>query len=312
MKYLFIVFVPLALASLFIGVGEVTIAGLMSGNPMMWELLWTSRIPRLLAILLAGSGLSIAGLIMQQLSQNRFAAPSTSGTIECAGLGYVLSLVWFGDGSQLWLIFLMSLLGTAIFIYFIQSIQFKNAIFVPLIGLVFGNVVESMSHFIAYRNDVVQNLSSWMVANFSTILNGEFELLYLALPISLFCYLYATRISAAGMGRDFARNIGVNYHQVLMIGVALVSIMSAIVVIIVGQLPFLGLIVPNLVSYFYGDNLRRNIPLTALLGAILVLCCDVIGRLIIFPYEIPISMVINILGGVVFVLFVVKGRMHER
>lgn len=86
------------------GGGRFVFIALMNGDANSWNLLFTSRAPRLLAVLLAGAGLSIAGLIMQQISQNRFAAPSTSGTIECAMLGYVLSLVIFGDGNNLWLI----------------------------------------------------------------------------------------------------------------------------------------------------------------------------------------------------------------
>jgi iron complex transport system permease protein len=259
---------------------------------------------------LAGAGLSIAGLIMQQVSQNRFAAPSTSGTIECAMLGYVLSLVLFGNGTHLWLIFSVAMFGTLVFVWFIQSIQFKNAIFVPLIGIVFGNVVDSTATFVAYKYDAIQNLSAWKVANFANILQGDFELLYIAIPIAVFSYLYAARISAVGMGKDFAVNLGLNYNQVLVIGVCLVSVLSASVVMIVGELPFLGLIVPNVVSHFYGDNLRANIPRTAAFGALLVLLCDLAGRVIIFPYEVPISMIISMLGGIAFILLITKGMRH--
>nr|WP_267135414.1 iron chelate uptake ABC transporter permease subunit VctD [Vibrio sp. CK2-1] len=307
-----LILVCLSLSSLFVGVGNVSLIHLISGDANAWQLFLTSRVPRLLAILLAGGGLSIAGLIMQQISQNRFAAPSTSGTIECAMLGFVLSLVIFGNGDQLWLIFATSMIGTLFFVQLIQRIQFKNAVFVPLIGIIFGNIVSSMATFIAYKYDALQNLSGWAVANFANILAGNFELLYIAIPVAIFSYLYATRISAVGMGKDFAINLGLNYQQVMTIGVALVSIMSASVVMIVGQLPFLGLIVPNLVNRFYGDNLRKNIPRTAILGAILVLACDVVGRIIIFPYEIPISMVISLLGGSVFIFLVLKGMKHER
>jgi iron complex transport system permease protein len=225
-------------------------------------------------------------------------------------LGYVLSLVIFGHGDNLLLIFGMSIIGTLIFIQFIHRVQFKNAIFVPLVGIIFGNVVSSVATFLAYKYDAVQNLSAWTVANFANILQGNYELLYIAVPISIISYWYATRLSAVGMGKDFATNIGLNYKQILFIGIMLVSVMSATVVMIVGQLPFLGLIVPNLVTQFYGDNLRKNIPLTAIVGAILILVCDVVGRIVIFPYEIPISMIISILGGVVFIAFIVKGKQH--
>jgi len=310
LKKLLFLLVLLSIASVFIGVADLSFAAILAGDTDAIELLLISRLPRLLAILLSGAGLSIAGLIMQQISQNRFASPSTSGTIECAMLGYVLSLVFLGHGDSLLLIFGMAIAGTLLFIQFIHRIQFKNAIYVPLIGIIFGNVVSSAATFIAYKYDAVQNLSAWTVANFASILQGNYELLYIALPISVISYWYATRLSAVGMGKDFATNIGLNYKQVLFIGILLVSVMSASVVMIVGQLPFLGLIVPNLVAQFYGDNLRKNIPLTAIIGAILILLCDVIGRVIIFPYEIPISMIISMLGGVVFIFFIIKGKQN--
>lgn len=307
MKKLLLTLIILSIASLFVGVGQLSFSSLIVGNESSWHLLYTSRIPRLVAVLLAGAGLSIAGLIMQQISQNRFASPSTSGTIECAMFGYVMSLVLFGS-EQLWLIFASAMGGTLLFVQFINRIQFKNAIFVPLIGIIFGNVVDSLATFVAYKYDALQNLSSWTVANFANLLQGDYELLYIAIPVAIFSYLYAARISAVGLGKDFATNLGLNYQQVLVIGVLLVSVMSASVVMIVGMLPFLGLIVPNLVSRFFGDNLRKNIPITAILGALIVLCCDLAGRLIIFPYEIPISTIISILGGSVFIFFILKGQ----
>lgn len=307
-KKILLILIVLGIASLFVGVGKLTPSLLFAGDSQSWQLLMTSRIPRLMAVLLAGAGLSIAGLIMQQISQNRFASPSTSGTVKCAMLGYVLSLVLFGNGQQLWLIFSVSMAGTLLFVQFINRVQFKNAIFVPLIGIIFGNVINSLATFIAYKYDALQNLSSWTIANFANLLQGDFELLYIAIPVAILSYLYATRISAVGLGKDFATNLGLNYQQVLVLGVLLVSVMSATVVMIVGMLPFLGLIVPNLVSQFCGDNLRKNIPITALLGALIVLCCDLAGRLIIFPYEIPISTIISILGGSVFIYFILKGQ----
>ncbi|WP_456294674.1 iron chelate uptake ABC transporter permease subunit VctD [Vibrio sp. AK197] len=310
MKKLLLALVALSLLSLFVGVGNLTAGELLSGDANAWNLLFTSRLPRLLAILLAGAGLSIAGLIMQQISQNRFAAPSTSGTIECAMFGYVLSLVIFGDGDNLWLIFACAMVGTLVFVQFIHRIQFKNAIFVPLVGIIFGNVVESAATFLAYKFDAIQNLQGWAVANFANLLRGDFELLYVALPVAILGYLYAARISAVGLGKDFATNLGLNYKQVVMLGVILVSVMAASVVMIVGRLPFLGLIVPNLVTHFFGDNLRKNIPLTAIAGALTVLVCDLLGRWIIYPYEVPISMIISIVGGAVFIGLILRGQKH--
>lgn len=307
----FLLLVVLAFASLLVGVANVSLSQILAGDSHSLNILLVSRLPRLLAIVLAGAGLSIAGLIMQQIVQNRFAAPSTTGTVDWAMFGYIVALILFADMSS-WVhlvtIFAFSVIGTVIFVRFLQRLKFKNTVLVPLIGIMYGNVVSSMTTFIAYKYDLVQTLGSWTVANFASVLRGNYEFLYLALPVSVLAYAYANRFSAASVGESFAKNIGLNYQRIVLAGVILVAVLSSSVVMIVGMIPFLGLIVPNLVSLFIGDNMRRNLPWTAYAGVILVLTCDILGRLIIFPYEIPISMIISILGGSIFIYLVLRDK----
>lgn len=307
----FIVLIFLTCGSLMVGVANFSISDLLAGDAQAINILTTSRLPRLLAIMLAGAGLSIAGLIMQQIVQNRFAAPSTTGTIDWAMFGYMIALLFFADAGSwfhLLIIFGFSVLGTVLFIRFLQRLKFKNTVMVPLIGIMYGNVVSSMTIFIAYKYDLVQSLSSWTVANFASVLLGNYEFLYIALPTSLLAYVYANRFSATSIGESFAKNIGLNYQRIIMLGVILVAVLSSSIVMVVGMIPFLGLIVPNIVSLFIGDNMRRNLPWTAYIGIILVLSCDILGRLIIFPYEIPISIIISILGGTVFIYLILKDK----
>lgn len=307
----FLLLVVLACASLLVGVANVSLSQILAGDSHSLNILLVSRLPRLLAIVLAGAGLSIAGLIMQQIVQNRFAAPSTTGTVDWAMFGYIVALILFA-GMSSWVhlitIFAFSVIGTVIFVRFLQRLKFKNTVLVPLIGIMYGNVVSSMTTFIAYKYDLVQTLGSWTVANFASVLRGNYEFLYLALPVSVLAYAYANRFSAASVGESFAKNIGLNYQRIVLVGVILVAVLSSSVVMIVGMIPFLGLIVPNLVSLFIGDNMRRNLPWTAYAGVILVLTCDILGRLIIFPYEIPISMIISILGGSIFIYLVLRDK----
>jgi len=297
--------------SLFVGIANIDIYSLISGDPQSQTILFSSRLPRLLAICLAGAGLSVAGLIMQQVCQNRFASPSTTGTIDCAMLGYIVSLVFLSGASQ-WLnlsvIFAFSVAGTLIFVRFLQTLKFKNTMLVPLIGIMYGNVISALATFIAYRFDLVQTMSAWTVANFSSVLQGNYEFLYLALPACIIAYYYASQFSAASVGESFAKNIGLDYTKIVLIGVIIVAMLASAVVMIVGVIPFLGLIVPNLVALFMGDNMRRNLPWVAYWGIIMVLVCDVIGRVIIFPYEMPISMIISIFGGAVFIMLVLKDK----
>jgi len=308
-----LLFFSLAILSLMIGVADLSATDFFSLNSEAKTILFDSRLPRLLAICLAGSGLSISGLIMQQIVQNRFAAPSTTGTIDCALLGYVLSLICFSSFSgwvHLIVIMGFALIGTLIFTRFLQHLKFKNTILVPLIGIMYGNVISSVATFIAYRYDLIQTLHSWRIANFASVLQGNYELLYLAIPASLLAYYFASEFNAASIGESFARNIGLNFQKIVLIGVMLVAVLSSAVVMIVGVIPFLGLIIPNLISLFLGDNLKRNLPWTAYWGTILVLICDISGRLIIHPYEVPISMVISLLGGVIFIMLILKDKSH--
>ncbi|OOF27486.1 iron ABC transporter [Salinivibrio proteolyticus] len=312
MKYLSIpVLVILALLSISIGVAHVSIENLLAGDTQAWTIFTTSRIPRLLAICLAGAGLSVAGLIMQQICQNRFASPDTTGTIDCALLGYVLTLVVFAGASQ-WLDLAMivgtAMAGTWLFVRFLQRLKFKNTVLVPLIGIMYGNVVSSLTQFLAYKYDLIQTLQAWTVANFSSVLSGNYEILFVAVPVCAIAYAYASQFSAASIGESFAKNIGLDYQKVVLFGVMVVALLSSAVVMIVGVIPFLGLIVPNVVSLFMGDNIKRNLPWTAFWGVVLVLSCDILGRVLIFPYEVPIAMIISILGGAVFIYLVMRDK----
>ncbi len=158
--------------------------------------------------------------------------------------------------------------------------------------------------------DLLQSLAGWLQGDFSTILNGQYELIYLSVPLFLIIYLFAQRFLLAGLGQDFASNLGLNYHQTLFSGLILVSIITGVVVITVGAIPFLGLIVPNIVSLYLGDNLSKTLAPTALLGALLVLICDVIGRILIYPYEIPISLIMGVFGSVIFLWLLLRSYRH--
>lgn len=297
--------------SLFIGVADIQLDMLMQADKQALEIMFISRVPRLLAICLAGAALSIAGQIMQQIVQNKFAAPSTTGTIDSALLGYMVSIIWFSDlenWRQLLVIMIFAVVGTLLFVQFIQTIKLKNKMLIPLIGIMYGSVISSLTTFISYKYDLIQTMNSWRIANFASVLEGNYELLYLAIPVTILAYLYSSQFNAISLGDFFAKNIGINYQRIVYVGIIIVAVLSSTVVMIVGIIPFLGLIIPNIVSLFLGDNLKRNLPWTAYWGVMLVLVCDVIGRVIIFPFEIPIAMIISIIGGTVFIALILRDK----
>lgn len=291
--------------SLFVGVIDVGPAALLSGDAEMMEVFLISRLPRLLAILCTGIGMSVAGLIMQQLCMNKFVSPTTGATISSAQFGILLALLFMPD-SKLWeragFAFVTAILGTWVFVWFIQRIQFKDVVMVPLVGIMFGNVVGGVTNYLAYKYEMTQALSSWLVGHFSLVLRGRYEIVYLVVPLVILAFLYANHFNIVGMGKDFSKNLGVHYNLILFFGLSIAAMITASVVVVVGSISYIGLIVPNVVAMFKGDKIRGTLIDTALFGALFVLVCDIIGRVVIMPYELPIELIVGIVGSILFIL----------
>ncbi|UOE21714.1 iron chelate uptake ABC transporter family permease subunit [Thermobifida halotolerans] len=306
-----VVLALLALGSLFVGVSDITPTDLVTGDPDKVRVFLVSRVPRMAAILLAGMAMSVAGLIMQHLTRNRFVSPSTAGTVESAMLGVLVAIIFFGSQSvmaKMGIAVVFALAGTFVFLQLIRRTTFRDMIVVPLVGIMFGGVIQAVTTFFAYRMELLQSLDTWSNGDFSGILSGRYELLYLVLGALAIGYVFADRFTVAGMGEEFALNLGVSYTRVVNAGLAIIAVITAVVVVVVGAIPFLGLIVPNIVTMALGDNLRRVLPVTALGGAAFVLVCDVIGRTVRYPYEIPVGTVVSVVGSVVFIALILNSR----
>ena len=171
-----------------------------------------------------------------------------------------------------------------------------------------GGVINAGTTFFAYRYDLMQSLGAWTMGDFSGVLRGRYELLWLALALTVAAYVAADRFTVAGLGRSFTTNLGLHYGRVLALGLTIVSLVTAVVVVTVGSIPFLGLIVPNLVSMAIGDNVRRGLPWVALTGALFVLVCDIVGRTIRAPYEVPLGTIVGVLGSGLFLYLLLKDR----
>ncbi|GLI10059.1 MULTISPECIES: ABC transporter permease [Paenibacillus] len=313
--YLVLALIVLSVASLFIGAKDLTLTDIVQWNEEKVEVLMISRFPRLISILIAGMSMSIVGLIMQQLSRNKFVSPSTAGTMDSASLGILVALLVFTEATPLLkmsVAFIFSLAGTYVFMKILDRVKFKDAIFIPLIGLMLGNLIESMTTFFAYKYDLIQSMSSWLHGDFSGVLKGRYELLYISIPATVLAYLFANKFTVAGMGEDFSVNLGLNYRQVVNIGLVIAALVTSVVVLTVGMIPFLGLIIPNIVTIYQGDNLKKNLPHTALLGAVFVLACDIFGRVIIYPYEISIGLTVGVIGSGIFLYLLMRRKKYEQ
>jgi len=306
----------LAAGSLFVGVTDIRLSGLIDGSATSEQslILAASRIPRTAALLLAGSSMAIAGLIMQMMIRNRFVEPSTAGTVESASLGLLL-VTLFAPAWPIWGKMLVAAgfaaAGTWLFLRLLRLVPLRDVLMVPLVGIMLGGIIGAATTFLAYRTDLLQTMLAWTTGDFSGVLRGRYELLYIGFALAVVAYIAADRFTVAGMGRDFATNLGLNYRRVVALGLTIVSLITAVVVVSVGMIPFLGLIVPNVVSLMIGDNMRRAVPWVAVLGAAFILACDILGRLIRYPYEIPIGVVVGVIGSGMF-LWLLLRKQHGR
>ncbi|WP_455478060.1 ABC transporter permease [Bartonella sp. B10] len=306
-----IVLVLLSVFSIFIGYSDVTPYDLLSGDSHALLIFWQTRLPRTVAISLVGAALALSGLIMQLLARNRFVEPSTAGTVESASLGILFVMIFLPDIpvlGKMVIAAIFAMIGASLFMFLLHKIPLKSPLIVPLTGIMLGYVIGSLTNAIADYEMLLPSLQAYLFGSFAMILHGKYELLWLSLPLCILAYLTADRFTVAGLGEDLTNNLGLNYRTVMFFGLFIVASITAVVVCTVGRIPFVGLIIPNLVSNFMGDNMRRTAPWVAISGAGLVLICDLLGRIIHRSLEIPISTIMGIIGSFIFITLLLRWR----
>ena len=304
---LFGLFIVLCGVSLLVGAQQVAWSQVFSLSSDAWLTLTASRLPRLMALVLTGVGLSVCGVILQHIVRNKFVEPATSGGFDAAKLGILVALTTApatGTVGRMLFALAFCFAASLIFVAIVRRIRFKSTVLVPVIGLMYGGVLSAIAEFYAYRNNILQSMQGWLLGDFSKVVQGNYEIIYLILPIVALTYLYAHRFTVLGMGEGMATSLGLNYPATVALGLMLVAITVGATVITVGAIPFVGLVIPNLVALHYGDNLGRTLPVVALGGASLLLACDILGRLLIHPFEVPIGLTAGGVGGVLFLVLI--------
>ncbi|WP_373699553.1 ABC transporter permease [Neisseria dentiae] len=307
-----IVLVLLFAASLSVGVADFSWAKLFEFSDDM-QLMLTSRLPRTFAIVLTGASLAVAGMIMQILMRNRFVEPSMVGASQSAALGLLMMALFFPAAAlmtKMSVAAAAAMAGMLVFMALIRRLPPTAQLMVPLVGIIFGGVIESVAVFIAYETEMLQLLGVWQQGDFSGVLLGRYELLWITGILAVCAYLIADQLTIIGLGETVAVNLGLNRNTILWAGLIIVALITSLVVVTVGNIPFIGLVVPNIVSRMMGDKLRQSLPAVALMGAAMVLLCDIIGRLIRFPFEIPVSTVFGVVGTVLFLYLLLRKPAH--
>lgn len=305
--FILAIIVVMILGVISLSTGVYDILGQEDGMAMFF----ITRVPRTVALMLTGAAMSMAGLVMQLITQNRLVESTTTGTIEWAGLGLIFVYLLFPAPTLVQRMtgaIIFSFIGTMMFFLFLRRVKLRSSLIVPIIGMMLGAVISAFSTFIGLVFQMTQNIESWFVGSFAQVQIGRYEYLWMIVIVTIIIFIYADRLTLAGLGEDVATSLGVNYNRIVLIGTALISFAVGIVAAVIGNLPFLGLIVPNIVSMFRGDDLRSNLPWVCVIGMGTITACDIISRTIIMPFEVPVSLILGTVGSVVFITILLRQR----
>lgn len=177
------------------------------------------------------------------------------GATQSAALGLLVVSLLFPASAliiKMGVATFSAVIGMMVFMALIHRIPPTDFLMIPLIGIVFGGIIEAVTTFIAYQTETLQMLSVWQFGDFSGVLAGRYELLWLTGGLCVLAYIIADKLTIVGLGDNIALNLGISKRQVTWLGVGMVAMMSAVVVVTVGMIPFIGLVVPNIVSRLMG------------------------------------------------------------
>ncbi len=280
------------------------------------------RLPKAITAILAGSGLAIAGLIMQTLFRNPLAGPFVLGLSSGASLGVailILGASTFGGflGGLLlssWSLVIASALGSFLVLLAVLSITFKvkDTMAILIIGLMFGSVTAAVVAVLSYFSDAeqLQQYIFWSFGSLGNVSwNGVFILGICCVIGLILSFISIKPLNALLLGENYAKSMGLNLKKTTLLIILATSILAGGITAFAGPIAFVGLAVPHLArQYFTTSNHLVLMPAVLLCGSILMLICDMVAQLPFSEYTLPINAITSLLGAPVVIWLLVRKR----
>ena len=272
------------------------------------------RLPRVLAALLAGAALAVAGAIIQAVLDNPLASPNIIGINSGAGLFVLIAASVFP--SALWLPPLAAFAGalaTALIIFGISLGANTSRLTVVLAGIAITTVFGAgMNAILIVNPDAYVGSSMFLVGGLSGVLMDDlgWPALYIIAGLAV-AILSAGKLNIMALGDETAHALGMHVEACRLALLALAAVLAGAAVSFAGLLGFVGLIIPHLVRFFAGHDNRWVLPLSAVTGAVFVVVCDLLARVIFAPYEVPVGILMAFLGGPFFIYLILKNRSNS-
>ena len=307
-------FAAVAVGSTQLSLGEVFHYLFVDHESTRHRILVKIRIPRVIVAGLVGMSLALSGCLLQGVMRNPLASPNIIGVSSGAGLAAVSVLILFP--GLYYLVTPIAFFGafiTTIVVYTLAWKEGANPLRLVLSGIAVSSFLGAGSNaLMIFYPDRVQNVIGFMVGSLSSItwadVTGMWPYTLAGLALSL---LLSPQLNILLLGDDTARSLGVKVERVRMLFILISSLLAASAVSIVGLLGFVGLIVPHLARLVIGNNAKYLVPGSALLGAVIVVSCDLVGRVVIRPLELPVGIIMSLLGGPFFLYLLRKGGIRK-
>ncbi len=331
----YIISIILLLAALFIGisVGSVSIPFskivmviigklfyspyLELVEPMLINIIWNIRLPRVLLAMLVGASLALAGAAFQGFLKNPLADPYTLGVSSGSALGAVLvlyfgiSLPFIGKMTLPIVSILVGFLTLVLVITFARMIHRQMSVeTIILTGIIFSSFLGSLiSLMIALTGEELRQILSWLMGSVS--MRG-WEYVKLQIPFfvmgALLLLSNGRELNALSFGEETAKHLGVNIQLRKMLILVGASLLTGSAVAVSGTIGFVGLVVPHLVRLLWGADHKHLLPLACISGGAFLILADLVARTIIAPTELPIGVITALIGGPVFGIILFKAR----
>ncbi|WP_042221167.1 FecCD family ABC transporter permease [Oceanobacillus manasiensis] len=288
------------------------------GTPQSSLVLFDFRLPRMVIALLIGAGMAVSGAILQSVTQNELADPGIIGINAGAGFAVVLSIYLFQSGSlsasttSVFLLPAAALIGSAIAATLIYAISWKNGVSpIRLILVGIGINAAFSALIIVFQlkmdpNDFTR-ATVWLSGNIS---GTDWTYVYALLPWILILLPYtfskANTLNTMNLGDDIAKGLGTKVERERLLLLLAAVALAGSSVAVGGGIAFLGLVTPHLVKKMVGTRHQAVLPISALMGGLLLLVADTVGRNILSPSEIPVGLVVSVIGGIYFIYLLIK------
>jgi iron complex transport system permease protein len=309
----FVTFLSVCIGSSRMSFSEVVNYLFFETDSIGHRILVKIRLPRTLAAGLVGSSLAMAGCLLQGIMRNPLASPNILGVSSGAGLAAVTILILLPDFYYLVTPFaFLGAFTTTVLVYFLAWKGGASPLRLVLSGVAVSSFLSAGSNtLMTLYPDRVHNIIGFMVGSLSAVTwENVYGLWPYALGGFLVANLLAERLNILQLGDETAVSLGLKTERIRLVFIVISSLLAAASVSIVGLLGFVGLIVPHLTRLLLGNNARYLIPGSALTGAIIVMLCDLIGRTILSPIELPVGVIMSLLGAPFFLYLLRRGGLR--